>query len=103
MLLGANSRDVVRAVASRTREIEKALPTGVRIDVVYDRSDFVGRTLSTVTKNLVEGIVIVTLVLALFLGSVRGALAVAIGIFASMAIALIGMHIFGVTGGVSCR
>ncbi|HEY4188606.1 MAG TPA: CusA/CzcA family heavy metal efflux RND transporter [Polyangia bacterium] len=98
MLLGANSRDVVRAVAERVAEIRRELPAGVHIDVVYDRADFVGRTLGTVVHNLIEGVLIVTVVLALFLGSLRGALAVVLGIPASMSIALLGMHLFHVTG-----
>ena len=98
MLLGENSRDVVQAVAQRAEQIQRTLPPGVKLDVVYDRSDFVGRTLSTVLKNLAEGVVIVTLVLWLFLGSWRGAVAVVLGIPVAMTIALLGMHLFGVTG-----
>ncbi|HET9954412.1 MAG TPA: efflux RND transporter permease subunit, partial [Polyangiaceae bacterium] len=98
MLLGANSKTVVQEVAERVREIEPTLPPGVRIQVVYDRADFVGRTLATVMKNLAEGVAIVTLVLLLFLGSLRAALAVVIGVPAAMSIALFGMHYFKVTG-----
>jgi cobalt-zinc-cadmium resistance protein CzcA len=98
MLLGSNSREVVTAVGSKVEEIRKSLPTGVSIDVIYDRSDFVGRTLQTVMTNLAEGIAIVMVVLALFLGTLRGALAVVLGIPAAMSVALIGMHAFGVTG-----
>lgn len=98
MLLGANSREVVHAVAKRLDEIRGELPAGVTIDTIYDRSDFVGRTVKTVATNLLEGVLIVTLVLALFLGTVRGALAVVLGIPAAMSVALIGMHAFGVTG-----
>ncbi|HSC87647.1 MAG TPA: CusA/CzcA family heavy metal efflux RND transporter, partial [Polyangiaceae bacterium] len=98
MLLGANSRDVVHAVATRVDEIQKLLPAGVQIEVIYDRADFVGRTISTVMHNLLEGVLIVTVVLALFLGTVRGALAVVIGIPAAMSVALLGMLAFDVTG-----
>jgi cobalt-zinc-cadmium resistance protein CzcA len=98
MLLGANSRDVVQAVGRRVEEIRQDLPPGVEIDVVYDRADFVGRTLRTVMTNLGEGVVIVMIVLALFLGTLRGAVAVVLGIPVSMSVALIGMHAFGVTG-----
>jgi heavy metal efflux system protein len=98
MLIGANSRDVVHAVGRRVTQIQRDLPPGVVIDNIYDRSDFVGRTLSTVVTNLIEGIIVVTVVLAILLGTVRGALVVVIGIPASMAIALFGMHLFGVTG-----
>ena len=98
MLLGSNSRDVVRAVGQKVEEIRKDLPAGVKIEVVYDRADFVGRTISTVLHNLIEGVLIVALVLTLFLGTIRGALAVVLGIPASMAVAILGMHAFGVTG-----
>ncbi|HOX18934.1 MAG TPA: efflux RND transporter permease subunit, partial [Spirochaetales bacterium] len=69
MLLGANSRDVVMAVGKRVDEIRATLPPGVFIDVVYDRADFVGRTLKTVATNLIEGVLVVMVVLALFLAS----------------------------------
>jgi cobalt-zinc-cadmium resistance protein CzcA len=98
MLLGANSRDVVRDVGARVAEIQRTLPAGVVIDVIYDRADFVGRTISTVLTNLAEGVLVVAVVLTLFLGSLRGALAVVLGIPAAMSVALLGMHLFGVTG-----
>jgi len=98
MLLGANSRDVVRAVGKRMEEIRAALPPGAAIEVVYDRADFVERTLATVATNLAEGVLVVVIVLALFLGTLRGAVAVVLGIPAAMSVALIGMNFFGVTG-----
>jgi cobalt-zinc-cadmium resistance protein CzcA len=98
MLLGANSKRVVADVAERVKEIQSELPAGVKIDVIYDRADFVGRTLTTVAKNLGEGVLVVLLVLLLFLGSFRAALAVVIGVPAAMSIAVFGMHLFGVTG-----
>src|SRR6478736_3741824 len=98
MLVGSNSRDTVHGVKAKMAQIQRELPSGVSVDVLYDRADFVSRTLSTVAANLVEGIIVVTFVLALFLGTLRGALVAALGIPVSMAIALIGMHLFGVTG-----
>jgi cobalt-zinc-cadmium resistance protein CzcA len=98
MLLGANSREVVAAVGQRVKEIQADLPPGVSVEVVYDRADFVGRTISTVLKNLAEGVLVVTVVLALFLGTLRGAIAVVLGIPAAMSVAVFGMHLFGVTG-----
>ncbi|MBA3546026.1 MAG: efflux RND transporter permease subunit [Nannocystis sp.] len=98
MLLGSNSRDVIYAVKDRVAEIQRSLPPGVVIETVYDRADFVERTLSTVMTNLVEGALVVFFVLILFLGSVRGALVCVVGIPASMTIALFGMHYAGVTG-----
>ena len=98
MLLGANSRDVINAVKAKTHDIQRALPPGVIIEPIYDRSDFVGRTLDTVLKNLLEGALVVGVVLALLMGTVRGALVVVLGIPAAMSFALFGMHLFHVTG-----
>lgn len=98
MLLGENSHEVVAAVGAKVNQIKAHLPPGVSIDVMYDRADFVDRTLLTVLTNLAEGIGIVALVLALFLGSLRGALAVVLGIPASMAVAVIFMRLTGITG-----
>jgi cobalt-zinc-cadmium resistance protein CzcA len=100
MLLGSNSKEVVQAVSAKVDEIREELPPGVAIETVYNRSDFVGRTVQTVLHNLVEGVLIVIVILALFTGSVRGALAVVLGIPAAMSVALIGMRIFGVTGDI---
>ena len=98
MLIGANSRDVVGAVKEKVTAVQRELPPGVIIDPIYDRADFVGRTLTTVVSNLIEGALVVTVVLALLLGTIRGALVVVLGIFASMSVALFGMHLFGITG-----
>jgi heavy metal efflux system protein len=98
MLMGSNSRDVVKAVADRVAQISKTLPGGVTIEPYYDRAEFVGSTIKTVMTNLAEGVAIVLIVLALFLGSLRGAIAVVIGVPASMTFALLGMHVFKVPG-----
>ncbi len=98
MLLGSNSRDVIDRVKKKMVEIQSELPPGVLIEAVYDRSDFVGRTLKTVLKNLAEGVLVVTFVLALLLGSIRGAFAAVLGIPVSMSFALFGMHLFDITG-----
>lgn len=98
MLQGSNSRDVLMAVKAELEEIEADLPAGIVLEPVYDRSSFVERTLQTVMTNLVEGILIVTVVLTVLMGSLRGALVVVLGIPASMSIALFGMHLTNVTG-----
>jgi cobalt-zinc-cadmium resistance protein CzcA len=98
MLLGSNSRDVIYAVKDRVAEIQADLPPGVVIEAVYDRANFVERTLNTVLKNLAEGALVVFIVLVLFLGTVRGALVCVLGIPASMSVALFGMHYTGIAG-----
>jgi cobalt-zinc-cadmium resistance protein CzcA len=69
MLKGANANQVIRAVKARMATVQKSLPEGVVIDVFLDRSDLVGRAISTVRTNLIEGALIVLFVLVLFLAT----------------------------------
>lgn len=97
MLKGENSNEVVEAVKARIAEIQKSLPEGVRIQPYLDRSELIGRAISTVTNNLVEGGLIVIFVLVILLGNFRGGLIVASVIPLSMLFALGMMHLFGVS------
>ncbi|MFO0630036.1 MAG: CusA/CzcA family heavy metal efflux RND transporter [Polyangiales bacterium] len=98
MLAGQNSRDVVTAVHARMAEIRRGLPRGVSIEVVYDRKEFIDRTLHTVAKNLLEGASLVAIVLLVFLGSFRGSLLVTLGIPFAMSLTLFGMLAANITG-----
>lgn len=98
MLLGQNSRTVVHGVHDRIEEIRRTLPDGVRIDEVYDRAQFIDRTLTTVEHNLIEGAVLVSLVLLVLLGSLRGSVLVTLGIPFAMILAVMGMRALDVSG-----
>ena len=69
MIVGGNSRTTVQATKKRLAEIQAELPPGVKIDPIYDREGFVGRTLATVLRNLIEGALVVTIVLCRFLAT----------------------------------
>ena len=71
MLIGENSRVVVDRVKAKLAHIQKTLPRGVRIVPLYDRTDLVRRTINTVSRNLIEGGILVIAVLLLLLGSFR--------------------------------
>jgi cobalt-zinc-cadmium resistance protein CzcA len=77
-LKGANARQVVSAVKQRLAEIAASLPAGVRVTPFYDRSALVERAVGTVSKALLEAIVLVLVLLVLFLGNARAALTVAL-------------------------
>lgn len=97
MLIGENSREVVIRAKERLEEIKVTLPHGVTIDIIYDRSDLIGRTLKTVLKNLSEGGVLVIVVLLISLGSFRAGVITAIAIPMSMLFASNLMYATGVT------
>jgi cobalt-zinc-cadmium resistance protein CzcA len=98
MLAGANSRTVAHSVDQRIQELRKELPEGVEIDTFYNRTELVERTLYTVSKNLVEGAILVILVLFVFLGDIRAALVVSAVIPFSFLFAATLMLYTGVSG-----
>jgi cobalt-zinc-cadmium resistance protein CzcA len=98
MLLGQNSRDVSLRVAERVEEISKTLPKGVKLEVLYDRSDLVNKTLGTIEHNLLTGAALVVIILLLLLGNIRAAVITAVVIPLSLLLTFILMKRFGISG-----
>jgi heavy metal efflux system protein len=96
MLKGENPNEVIKNVQARIENIQKSLPEGLEIKPFLDRSDLIARTTSTVSKNLMEGALIVVFVLVLLLGSLRGGLLTASIIPLSLLFAFILMKATGV-------
>ncbi|WKW13107.1 CusA/CzcA family heavy metal efflux RND transporter [Pseudogemmatithrix spongiicola] len=94
-LKGADSRRVIRDVRARLDEIRGGLPTHVAVTPFYDQTQLIARTTKTITKNLIEGGLLVIAVLFLFLRNWRASLIVASVIPLSMLFAFGGMHLFG--------
>lgn len=91
MLMGENSKAVASRVSAKIAEINKSLPQGVEIKVVYDRNTLVDKTIKTVQGNLFEGAILVMVILFLFLGNIRAALITALVIPLSMLMTITGM------------
>ncbi len=98
MLVGGNSRQVAQAAAARLELANASLPAGVAATAVYDRTELVDRTMKTISKNLVEGALLVIAVLFLLLGNFRAALITAAVIPLAMLFAVFGMVRGGVSG-----
>lgn len=96
MLKGANSNEVIKNVKERIDQIQESLPEGVSIEPFLDRSELISKTTSTVSKNLVEGALIVIFILVFLLGNWRGGIIVASTIPLSLLFAFILMYVFDV-------
>jgi len=91
MLIGENSRTVANAVAEKLEEIKTSLPEGIVATAVYDRTELVDKTLTTVQTNLLEGALLVIVILFLLLGNFRAALLTAAVIPIAMLMTITGM------------
>ena len=99
MLRGANSRDVVRRVDIKVREINgnNMLPDGIKMVPYYDRSDIVNASVHTVNKALMEGAILVLVILYLLLRSIRGSFVVLIALPLSLFVTFVVMKIAGLS------
>jgi heavy metal efflux system protein len=99
-LRGADASMVVAGVKARLAELEPQLPKGVKIEIFYDRSELIGKAVWTVQKVLIEAIVLVVILLALFLGNLRAALVVSV-ILPLAALATFGiMRLWGLSANI---
>jgi heavy metal efflux system protein len=97
MRKGENPSVVLKGVKAKIEEINtRSLPRGVEIVPFYDRTWLMGKTLTTVFKNLVEGALLVALVLYLFLSNLRASLAVVVIIPLALLSTFLGLKIMGV-------
>src|SRR4029453_9572898 len=97
MRKGENPSLVLAAVKERIAALNGSiLPKPVQIVSFYDRSTLINTTLTTVFKNLLEGALLVTVVLYLFLGNLRAAGIVAVIIPLSLLATFIGLRIRGI-------
>src|SRR5215213_8875604 len=95
MLKGANGKEVVSLVEARIEEIRPLMPPGVTLRPFYNQGEVVDRTTHTVFKNLLEGGLLVTLILFLFLRNLRASLITASVIPLALLFAFLLMKRFG--------
>ena len=84
MLMGENSAVVTRALKAKLAEVQKFLPSDVKLEVLYDRTELVDNVIRTVKHNLLAGALLVIAILFAFLGSLRAGLIVTVAIPLSM-------------------
>ncbi len=96
-LRGANAQQVVDQVKAKLAEIQATLPEGVSIEPFYDRGHLVERAVGTVSKALMEAIVLVVILLLAFLGNLRAALVVSVILPLSALLTFILMQNFGLS------
>ena len=95
-----NALDAIHNVKTRLAEIEPGLPEGMQIEPVYDRSELIHRAIATLTRALLEEMIVVALVTILFLLHVRSALVAIILLPVAVLCSFIIMHALGINSNI---
>ena len=91
----ANPLEVSAAVRAALPEIEQVMPQGMKIDIGYDSSIFIAKSIDNVFHTIIEAIVLVVIVIFIFLRSLRATLVPIVTIPVSLTGAFIFMWLFG--------
>ncbi len=96
-LKDANTKEIITQVYQKLEELKPFLPSGVSINVFYDRSEFTQKAIATVSKTLIEAVVLIIITLFLFLGNLRASVAVGVILPLSLSVAFIFIKISDLT------
>ena len=100
MRQGENALTVIERVKERLEAVRAGLPEGVRVEVAYDRSELIEASIDTLTHTLLEEMVVVSLIIFLFLLSVRSALVPILTLPVAVLLAFIPMLEQGLTANI---
>jgi cobalt-zinc-cadmium resistance protein CzcA len=95
--INENAAKVVSAVKAKLAIAQAALPKGIELKAVYDRTEIVDKALKTAESALLEGSILVAIILFLFLGELRSAIVVIVTLPLAMLFAFICMQRFGMS------
>jgi Cu(I)/Ag(I) efflux system membrane protein CusA/SilA len=96
MRFGENAQTTIRNVKAKLADVKSALPTGVVIRPVYDRSELIDASIHTLQEKLIEESIIVALVCIVFLLHVRSAIVAILTLPIGILMAFIAMRWVGV-------
>jgi Cu(I)/Ag(I) efflux system membrane protein CusA/SilA len=97
---GQNAREVIAGVKAKLEELKASLPPGVEIVTVYDRSQLINRAIDHLGDKLIEELIVVALVCALFLAHARSALVAVVTLPLGLLISFIVMYYQGVNANI---
>ena len=100
MRFGGNARETIARVQDRLDGLEAGLPPGLAIEVGYDRSDLIDRSITTLSDTLLKEMLAVTLVMILFLLHVRSALVAALVLPSAVLLSLTAMQWLGLNANI---
>jgi CzcA family heavy metal efflux pump len=100
MRYGENADQVISAVKKKMVDVAKGFPEGVNFNIVYDRSELIQESISSIKTTLIEEMIVVSLVVIIFLFHWRSAVSIIIQIPITIAISFILLNAFDITSNI---
>ncbi|TLZ59101.1 MAG: efflux RND transporter permease subunit [Gammaproteobacteria bacterium] len=100
MRSGKNALETINAVKVKLAQLKASLPPGVEIVPTYDRSELIKRAIENLRGKLIEELVIVAVVCAMFLSHLRSALVAIVSLPLGILVAFLVMHYQGINANI---
>lgn len=100
MRYGENADEVIGAVKKKMEEVAKGFPQGMKFSIIYDRSELIQESVSSIKTTLIEEMIVVSLVVIIFLFHWRSAVSIIIQIPITIATSFILLNAFGITSNI---
>lgn len=100
MRYGENAQEVIERVKTRLAELQSGLPDGVQVVAEYDRSGLIQRAIGTLTTQIWEEMLVVTLIVILFLLHARSAFVALITVPVGILMSLLVMYMLGINANI---
>jgi Cu(I)/Ag(I) efflux system membrane protein CusA/SilA len=100
MRFGENAQATINSVKEKLEELKRGLPEGIEIITVYDRDDLISSAVNTLNAALIQELVIVSIIVALFLLHLRSSLVIIISLPLGILIAFILMRWQGLNANI---
>jgi Cu(I)/Ag(I) efflux system membrane protein CusA/SilA len=96
MRFGENAPQVIERLKAKLKELEPAMPSGVKVVTTYDRSDLIRESIATANENLLEELIVVSVLIVGFLLHLRSALMPILTLPLAVLISFIPMYFMGI-------
>ncbi len=100
MRYGENADEVIGNVKRKMEEVAKGFPEGMKFHIVYDRSELIEESISSIKTTLIEEMIVVCLIVIAFLFHWRSAASIIIQIPITIATSFILLNAFGITSNI---
>jgi Cu(I)/Ag(I) efflux system membrane protein CusA/SilA len=100
MRFGENALATIRRVEERLSELEASLPEGVEIVTTYNRADLIERAVSSLGKKLIQELIVVALICAIFLFHLRSSLVIVLSLPLGILAAIVIMNAQGINANI---
>lgn len=100
MRYGENANEVISSIKKKMTEVSRGLPEGISFNIIYDRSELIQESISSIRTTLIEEIIVVSVIVIIFLFHWRSAISIIIQIPITIATSFILLNAIGVTSNI---